>query len=60
MISIRAYDVSVSGFGTDARDAMVAHPDYFVWWYTVKSVGLCVAVAYAAYLVGRNRGNINA
>lgn len=43
------------GFAEDARAAVVANPDYFVWWYTLKSVGLCVALAALAYQAGKNR-----
>jgi len=38
------------------RKAIAENPDYFVWWYTVKSVGLGIAAAYAAYLLGRDHG----
>ncbi len=40
----------------DARAALQANPEYFMWWYTVKSVGLCAVVAFAAYQVGRRHG----
>ena len=40
----------------NARRAMNANPDYFVWWYTVKSIGLAAAVGLACYYAGRNRG----
>lgn len=43
----------LNGFSDDARTAMQAAPDYFVWWYTVKSVGLCVVAAGLAFMVGR-------
>lgn len=43
----------VAGFGDDARRAMNAAPSYFVWWYTVKSVGLGVVAAGLAYMLGR-------
>lgn len=46
----------LSGFTDDAREAMQANPDYFVWWYTVKSVGLGVVCAYAAYQLGLRHG----
>lgn len=46
----------VSGFSADAKKAITENPDYFVWWYTVKSVGLGVVAAYAAYLLGREHG----
>lgn len=47
--------VRFEGFADDARAAVVANPDYFVWWYTAKSVGLCVALAALAYQYGRSR-----
>lgn len=46
----------LSGFSDDARKAITENPDYFVWWYTVKSVGLGLVAAYAAYLLGRSHG----
>jgi hypothetical protein len=47
---------AIEGFSDDAKKAIVENPDYFVWWYTVKSVGLGVVAAYAAYLLGREHG----
>jgi hypothetical protein len=47
---------ALGGFSTDAKKAITENPDYFVWWYTVKSVGLGVVAAYAAYLLGREHG----
>jgi hypothetical protein len=41
------------GFADDARQAITANPDYFVWWYTAKSIGLCVAVAALTFMLGR-------
>ena len=46
----------LAGFSEDAKKAITENPDYFVWWYTVKSVGLGVVAAYAAYLLGREHG----
>lgn len=40
----------------NARRAMNQNPNYFVWWYTVKSIGLAVAVGVACYYAGKNRG----
>lgn len=45
----------MSTFAEDAEAAMIAHPRYFLWWYTIKSVALCGAVAACAYLYGRRR-----
>jgi hypothetical protein len=39
----------LEGFSDDARAAMEASPDYFVWWYSAKSlllVGVACALAY--------------
>jgi hypothetical protein len=36
----------------DTRRAMREHPDYWIGWYTFKSLALVGAVAYAAYLAG--------
>lgn len=43
----------LSGFSDDARQAMKASPDYFVWWYTTKSIALGVAAAALAFMIGR-------
>lgn len=48
-----ARDWSCQGFGDDAQKAMEVAPRYFVWWYTVKSVGLGIAAAGLAFMVGR-------
>jgi len=45
--------VGMQGFSDDARTAIQKAPDYFVWWYTVKSVGLGVAVAALGFMIGR-------
>ena len=39
-----------------AREAMAAGPDYFLVWYTAKSVALVVAIATVTYLIGREHG----
>lgn len=52
----RGSKAALSGWTDDARKAMQASPDYFVWWYTVKSVGLGVVAAWAAYLYGKSKG----
>lgn len=43
----------LTGFADDARKAIVENPDYFVWWYTVKSVGLAVTLAALTFMIGR-------
>jgi hypothetical protein len=43
----------LGSFSTDARTAIQVAPDYFVWWYTVKSVGLGVVAAGLAFMIGR-------
>ena len=40
-------------FSADARVAITQAPDYFVWWYTAKSIGLGVAVGLIGFLIGR-------
>lgn len=40
-------------FEDDAKRAMAESPDYFLWWYTAKSVGLVVALVVAAYFLGK-------
>ena len=37
----------------NARKTIEQNPDYFVWWYTVKSVALVGAIAAATYYAGR-------
>lgn len=51
--SITLRDAQLVGFSDDARHAMQASPDYFVWWYTAKSIGLGVVAAALAFMVGR-------
>jgi hypothetical protein len=41
------------GFADDARQAITANPDYFVWWYTAKSIGLAVVFAAFTFMLGR-------
>ncbi len=48
-----ASTLQLGGFSEDARKAITTNPDYFVWWYTVKSVGLCLVAAGLAFMVGR-------
>ncbi len=43
----------LGAFSTDARIAITQAPDYFVWWYTAKSIGLGLAVGVIGYLIGR-------
>ena len=45
----------LDGWGDDARTAITTNPDYFVWWYTAKSIGLAVLFAAFAYHLGRAR-----
>lgn len=40
-------------FAADARTAITQAPDYFVWWYTAKSIGLGVAVGLIGFFIGR-------
>lgn len=43
----------LDGFSDDARTAMQASPDYFIKWYTIKSIGLGVVAAALAFMIGR-------
>jgi ElaB/YqjD/DUF883 family membrane-anchored ribosome-binding protein len=43
----------LGSFSADARQAIAASPDYFVRWYTLKSIGLGVAVGVIGFLIGR-------
>lgn len=47
--------LDLSDFKADARLAITANPDYFVWWYSAKSILLVVAVAALAFQFGRSR-----
>jgi len=40
-------------FAADARTAITVAPDYFVRWYTIKSIGLGVVAAGLAFMIGR-------
>jgi hypothetical protein len=46
-----------AGWGDDARRAMNAAPNYFVWWYTAKSIGLGVMASALAFMMGRASAN---
>ena len=50
---VRATQTGLVGFSDDARHAIQTTPDYFVFWYTVKSVSLCVVAAGLAFMIGR-------
>lgn len=43
----------LGSFSSDAHAAITQAPDYFVWWYTAKSIGLGVAVGLIGFLIGR-------
>lgn len=43
----------LGAFSSDARTAITQAPDYFVWWYTAKSIGLGIAVGVIGFLIGR-------
>ena len=43
----------LSGFADDGKRAMAASPDYFLRWYTIKSIGLGVVAAGLAFMIGR-------
>jgi hypothetical protein len=50
------HDWSCGSFADDARRAITSAPDYFVRWYTIKSVGLGVLGAGLAFMLGREIG----
>lgn len=52
----REFPKGLSGFREDARAALEASPDYFVFWYTAKSIGLVVVAVGLAYALGRAHG----
>lgn len=41
------------GFTDDAKAAIAASPDYFVKWYTIKSILLVGVAAALAYTIGK-------
>jgi hypothetical protein len=43
----------LGSFADDARTAMQASPNYFIKWYTIKSIGLGVVAAGLAFMIGR-------
>lgn len=43
----------LGSFSDDAREAIQRAPNYFIAWYTAKSIALCVAVAALAFVAGR-------
>lgn len=45
--------VRFGSFADDARAAITTSPDYFVRWYTLKSIGLGLAVGVIGFLLGR-------
>jgi hypothetical protein len=50
---VLAASTQLGTFATDAHTAITVAPDYFVRWYTIKSIGLGVAVAALAFMIGR-------
>ena len=47
---------AASSWTENGVKAMTENPAYFLWWYSVKSVGLGVMVGVSAYLLGYQRG----
>jgi hypothetical protein len=43
-----------AGWSDDAKQAMTDNPDYFVWWYTAKSLALVAVSVTTAYYMGKN------
>lgn len=46
-------EVVLRGFHEDALRAIQQAPGYFVTWYTIKSIGLGLAVAALTFMIGR-------
>ena len=46
-------NAQMAGFREDAEAALAASPNYFLTWYTVKSIGLVVFSCWLAYQLGR-------
>jgi hypothetical protein len=46
---------ATAGWSDDARRAITENPDYFVWWYSAKSLALVAAIGVAAYFIGKDR-----
>lgn len=44
------------GSSEETRQAMQLNPDYWLAWYTFKSLALVAAVSCVAYLMGKNAG----
>lgn len=45
--------VQLGSFADDGKKAIAASPDYFLKWYTIKSIGLGVVAAGLAFMIGR-------
>lgn len=58
---LRAYEFEpearFEGFAEDGKAALEASPDYFLWWYSAKSILLVAAVAGLAFYVGKSTTN---
>lgn len=52
----KARKLKYGGWSSDAKRAITENPDYFVWWYTVKSVGLALVFAALTYHWGKEAG----
>lgn len=46
--------VAYGSWASDARQAMTDNPDYFVWWYSAKSIGLALVFGAFCYQLGKN------
>lgn len=44
---------ALGGWSDDAKKAITENPEYFVWWYSAKSMALVGALAWVAYLLGK-------
>jgi len=50
--AMKKCEPTFGGFSDDAKKAMAQSPDYFVWWYTAKSLALVVTVGVLAFVLG--------
>ena len=46
----------MNGFSEDASRAVQQNPEYFMAWYTLKSLALVVAIGAVCYYVGKEHG----
>ncbi len=45
----------LSGFTEDGKAAIAASPNYFLAWYSAKSIMLVGAIGFCCYLLGKSK-----